>query len=177
MNQSGLQGICRRKSGFPRKPGRSPWNRTGTSPTRCWRRPRRGELAAPCGSGCGHGRRPREAEIISEMHILLPAEMIQISPRETEARPTCRHGAAPSPVTLLRHLLDAPSAPASRAPRTFPELLSTEDSEQTANKAEMRGGFHDEKQLPDGRAKRRVGEMSRINHFQDRKKSTHDSWS
>ena len=60
-----MQGICRHKSGFPRKPGRSPWNRTGTSPTRCWRRPRRGELAAPRGSGCGHGRRPREAEIIS----------------------------------------------------------------------------------------------------------------
>lgn len=47
----------------------------------------KGELAAPRSSGCGHGRRPREAEIISEMHILLPAEMIQISPRETEARP------------------------------------------------------------------------------------------
>lgn len=55
----------------------------------------------------------------------------------------------------------------------FPELLSTEDSERAANKAETRGAgggeFHDEKQLPDGRAKRRVGEMSRINHFQDRK--------
>lgn len=86
MSQAGLQGICRRKSGFLRKPGRSPWNGMGTSPTRCGCRPKRGELVAPRGSGCGHGRRPREAEIISEMHILLPAKMIQISPREREAR-------------------------------------------------------------------------------------------
>lgn len=49
-------------------------------------------------------------------------------------------------------------------------LLRIQNELQTKQKRGGGCGFHDEKQLPDGRAKRRVGEMSKINHFQDRKK-------
>lgn len=131
MSQAGLQGICRNSSGFLRKPRRSPRNGTGTSPTRCWRRPGRGELEGAHGSGCG---RPcsRETEIISEMHIVASCQDDSNHPERGRGQAKIQAWwSSFTQHTFLKHLPDAHFALLSRVLKAFPELLSTDNLELT----------------------------------------------
>lgn len=151
--------------------GRSP-NGTGTSPTRCWRRPGKGELAAPMQLRMWPWPPPQGSRNHLRNAHLASCRDDSDQPERDRGQACSSLVQAPHQQTFLeghplRHLRPREQSTENVSRATIYQI---QNELQTKQKRGGGGGeFHDEKQLPDGRAKRRVGEMSRINHFQDRK--------